>query len=144
MVPEIHQQESLGVDLLDRRQGHEDLSAAPRGRDPGGPVDIGPDVPLGRQHRRARVDADTHPDRSGSEGAAAVLRCLEGAVRRAERVEESVTLRVDLDAAVTSEGFPQHAAVLGQGVRIGTLTELVQQAGGSFDVREQERHRPRR
>ena len=79
-----------------------------------------------------------------SEGAAAVLRRLEGAVRRAEREEEGVPLGVDLDPAVASEGFPKHTAMLGEGVRVSPLTQFMQQAGGSFDVREQERHRSRR
>ena len=144
MIAEIYQREPSGADLLHRRQRHEDLSAAPGGSDPGRAVDVGPDVPLRRQHRRAGVDPDTDLDGSGLEGAAAVSRRLEGAVRRAEREEEGVPLGVDLDPAVASEGLPQHAAVLGEGIRISPLTQFVQQAGGSFDVREQERHRPRR
>jgi hypothetical protein len=143
MIAEIHQRESLGVDLLDRRKGHEDLSAAPGGRDPGGPVHIGAHAPLGRSKRGARVDPDTHPDGPGSQRTITVSGGFERTVRRAEREEEGVTLRVDLDAAMPSEGFPEHAAVLGQGVRVGALTQLVQKSTGTFDVREQERHRSR-
>ena len=140
MIAEIHQREPFGVDLLHRRQRHEDLSAAPGGRDPGGAVDVGAHVPLGRSHRGARCGSRPGPGWVRLQGAIAVSGRLERTARRAEREEEGVTLRVDLDPAVTSEGLPEHAAVLGEGVRIGALTQPVQQPRGPFDVREQERH----
>ena len=139
MIAQIHQRESLGIDLLGRRQRHEDLSSAACRRDPGRPVDICADVPLGRPDRGARVDPDADPDGAGSQGTTAILGGLERAVRRREREEEGVALGVDLYAAVTSEGLPQHATVLGEQVRVGGLAEPVQQSGRTLDIGEQKR-----
>ena len=144
MIAEIDQREPFRIDLLHRRERHQDLAAAPGGRDPGGAVDVGADVPFGRANRGARVDPDTDPDGSRPQGTISVPGSLERTAGRPEREEESVTLRVDLHPAVTSEGLPQHAAMLRQDVRIGALPELVEQPRGSFDVSEQERDRSSR
>ncbi len=90
------------------------------------------------------MQAHPHRDRAGREHLLPRDRGRDRACRRREGDEERVTLRVDLDAAVRCEHGTQRATVLGQrlGVRIGP--ELLQQARRALDVREQERHRPRR
>src|SRR4051812_2786621 len=50
--------------------------------------------------------------------------------RRSEGEEERVTLRVDLHAAVTPEGLPEHVTVLGQDVRIAHHRTVVPRAQG--------------
>src|SRR2546423_13074309 len=100
-------------------------------------MDIDADVALLGHERLAGVDSHSHADRAGPEGALAGLRGGEGVLRARERDEEGVSLRVDLDAAVTLEGLPQHAAVLGEDVRV-SIAQLLQQAWRALDVGEEE------
>ena len=78
-----------------------------------------PDVPLQAHVRRPRVDAHPHADRAGRERLLALGGCPQRAGRRRERVEERVSLRVHLDAAVPGECLAERLPVLGQRVGVG-------------------------
>jgi hypothetical protein len=61
-----------------------------------------------------------------------------GGGRAAENVEEGISLRVNLDAAVGTERIAQETVVLGQGLGVALGTELVQEPGRALDVSEEE------
>ena len=103
--------------------------------DPGGAVDVGADVALVRQQRRARVNAHPHRDRQRRLG---FLRGRQRTRRGRERDEERIALRVDLDAAVPRERVAQDASMLGERLRVLRLAELVQQPRRALDVGEEE------
>jgi hypothetical protein len=63
--------------------------------------------------------------------------CLHGSAGAREDVEEGVTLRVDLFAAVPRKRLPQDPPMLGQHVAVA-IAELFEQPRGALDVREQE------
>ena len=122
----------------------EHLPAVATGSNPRSPVHVDPDVALGVEVRRSRVDAHTHADRAGGES----VQCLAGGRQRArggrESDEESIALRVDLDAPIGRERLTQDAAMLGKRPGVVLGTEFVQQLRRALDVREEKRHRPGR
>ena len=73
---------------------------------------------------------------------------LAAAVKRAGRGregnEESVALRVDLDAPIGRERLTQDATMLGKRPGVVLGTEFMQQLRRALDVREEKRHRPGR
>ena len=131
------------VEADERRRGgrDENLPAVSRSGDSRRAVDVGADVALLRDVRRARVDADAYPDRPGRE----LLRHLAGCGKRSwrgrEGDEEGVALRVHFNAAVPRERIPDDAAVLGERSRVAHGTQLVQQPGRPLHVREEKRDR---
>jgi hypothetical protein len=52
--------------------------------------------------------------------------------------EERISLRVDLDAAMRSEGLAQKPAMLGERVAVRLAAERMEQACGALDVSEEE------
>jgi hypothetical protein len=102
---------------------------------------IGPDVALLAEVGCAGVDAHAHADRSGSQSIARPGSRSARALRRRERDEERVTLRIDLYAPVRGERLTQDASMLGERLRVFRCAEEVQELRGTLDVREQERDR---
>jgi hypothetical protein len=102
------------------------------------------DIALARQVRRARVQADPDTDPSPRHRLGRRVCGRERAPRGRERIEERVTLRVDLDAAMPGERVTQYAPMLGQRPRVRLRTELVQQPRRAFEVCEEERDCARR
>jgi hypothetical protein len=78
-----------------------------------------------------------HADGAVDEHSLAVNSRGDGVRRAAERDEEGIALCVHLNAVVIRERGPKETPVFMQRVRVG-VTELVQELGGSLDVREQE------
>jgi len=95
-------------------------------------------IALIRQVRRARVQTHPHADRTGGERSLPLGRGLERLRGGGKDVEERVTLRVHLHAAVTDERFAQQSSVPGQRLPVALGTKLVQQPGRALHVREQE------
>lgn len=93
----------------------------------------------------------THPDTNLVPGRPRVpcevrlgLGCSEDRVARGlKRVEEGITLGVDLVALVRDEGGAQYPTMLGQEIRI-ELSRALEQARRAFDVREEESDLPGR
>jgi len=96
----------LGAEQRRGRRRHEHLPAVRRCRDARRPVHVDPDVSLVGEMRRSGVQADSHADRAGFERGLRVGCRGERTGRRREGDEERVSLRVDLDAPVCSEGAP--------------------------------------
>ena len=126
-----------------RGLGDEDLPAVAGCADPRAPVDVHADVALVGDDRLTGVDAHPDADRAGGERS---LGCSGGGdcpFRGREGDEEGVPLRVDLDAAVARERFPQHPPMLAEEVRV-PLAVLAQQPGRALDIREEEGDRAAR
>jgi hypothetical protein len=105
-------------------------------------VNVDSDVPLVRDDRLAPVDAHAHLDGPACERGATGLCGGHRVSCPGERHDESVALRVHLDAAVRREGFAERAPVLGEDLRIPSAVFL-EKSGRSLDVREQEGDRGR-
>ena len=121
----------------------EDLSAVAGAHDAGSAVDVHADVALVAHNRLAGVH--THPNADRSLGEALLSRTGRGdsVGRPGEGNEERVTLRVHLDTAMARTCVAQPSTVLREHFRV-TISELVQQAGRTLDVREEQRDRPAR
>ena len=124
----------LVVNQCGGRGRDEHLPAVPCSGDSGRPVDIRSDVALVRQERRAGVEP--HPNWNRQRGLR-VSRRFERARRGREGDEESIALRVDLDAAVPLESLAQDAPVLSKFIGVALCPELGQQSGRTLDVREE-------
>jgi hypothetical protein len=131
------------LDELRRRGRDERLAAVSCGGDAGGAVDVSADVAVLGQERRAGVETDPHGDRAGrqrlGEGTSRADRSRSG--RKGE--EESVSLRVDLDSTLGRTRFPDHKPMLGQRLRVGLRSELVQELRRALDVGKEEGDSPR-
>ena len=108
-------------------------------RDPRRPVQIDSDVAAVDQKRRAGVHSDPHLNGAAAQSLMRLFRSGERAMRRRERDEERISLRVNLDAAVSPERISQSPAVLSERLAVPFGAELVQESGRAFDVCEQER-----
>ena len=135
---------SLAGDEVARRLRQEHLPAVPGGGDPRRPVDVDADVALLGYDRLAGVEPHAHADRPAAERRLPVGGGRDRLGGARERDEERVALRVHLDAAVPCESLPQHTTVLAQQLARNASPMLVQQPRRPLDVREQERHGPRR
>src|SRR6185503_9374515 len=129
------------------RLGDEDLAAVAGRTDPCGAHDVHPDVALVTHVRLAGVQPHAYPYlgalRPGVGGKRALaLDCSANGIPGArERVEERVALRVDLAPAGGSEDIAQEPPVIGDHLAV-LVAQLLEQARGALDVREQERHGP--
>src|SRR6185503_7989887 len=129
------------------RLGDEDLAAVAGRTDPCGAHDVHPDVALVTHVRLAGVQPHAYPYlgalRPGVGGKRALaLDCSANGIPGArERVEERVALRVDLAAAGGGEDVAQEPPVVGDHLAV-LVAQLLEQASGALDVREQERHGP--
>jgi hypothetical protein len=114
--------------------------AAVRGRgDAGAEVDVRADVPLLTQPRPTGVDA--HANRH-LECVLSLLGGRDRCVRRRERHEQGVALRIHLDPGVRGDGLPQDAAVLGDCPLVALGPQLVEKLRRALDVGEQKRDGP--
>ncbi len=136
--------QARGADQHGRRGRHEHLPSVATGRDPGGTVHVLADVPLVGEQRRARVQADPHPDRPAVQRRDPRCGGRERSRRGREREEERVSLSVHLDAVLGRERLTESQPVLGEGLGIELGAELVQEPRRPFDIGEDEGHRPRR
>ena len=100
-------------------------------------MDIDADVTLVDQQRLAGVDAHADADRGVCQHGLPCLSREDRVLRRAEGDEEGVSLGVDLDAGPPSEGVTKEPPVLSERLRI-PFAELLEQARGALDVREEE------
>jgi len=132
------------VDQRARLLGEQYLPAVPCCADPRALVDVRAHVAFIGQIRGTGVYTDAHLDRSRGEGSFEMPRSRDGAFRRRKGNEESVTLRVDLNASVLSERCPEEASVLRERLRVAFGTQLMQQTRRPHDIREQEGHDPGR
>jgi hypothetical protein len=126
------------------RLGEQDLSAVARGGDPRGEVDVLAHVARLCDERRPRVRAHSHPDRAGRERRRDLLGRLDCAVRRREREEERVALRVDLHPVLRLAGAAHDTPVRLERLRVALVAELAQQPRRALDVREEKRDGPAR
>ena len=110
-----------------------------RGRaDTGGRVDVDPHVALVGQRGFARVDPHSHANGPVAEGRLGGLGRCDRVRRAAEREEERISLCVDLDAVVPAADVAKRPSMIREQLGI-VVAVLLQQAGGAFDVREDER-----
>ena len=84
------------------------------------------------------MQAHPHLDGAWRERLLTLRRSGQRLDRIGKRVQERVSLRVDLDAAVRGEGAAQEPAVLGERLDIAGLAELLDQPRRALDVGEQE------
>jgi hypothetical protein len=127
------------------RQDH--LAAIRRGRDPGGVVDVDPDIPgrvAGRLGDR-RMEAHTQgqgparPARQVPHAAADQDSRLHCGKRVVERRERAVTLVLDDHAASIRDRSIDQGVVLEQQAGPGVGPKVASESGASLDVGEQER-----
>ena len=122
------------------------LPSVGRSGDAGGTMHVDPDVPVQADHPVSRVKAHPNPDldrgRPRVPGQASLRRHrgLNGSRRALEHGEEGVALGAHLHAPAVLDGTANDRRM---GVANGrvSVTELLQQPGRPFDVREQERDR---
>ena len=106
-------------------------------------VNVHTDVALVGDHRLTRVNAHPNSDTGRLERVLTRVSCGYGVAGARKCVEERVALGIDLDSSVPAERFAQQPPVLREDGGV-LIAELVEQARGAIDVREQERHRPAR
>ena len=104
----------------------------------GGAVDIGTDVALLGEERRAGVHPHAHLDPAGLQPGGDPLRGLERARGGREGEEEGVALGVDLGSALRRARLTDDAPVLGERLRVTLGAELVEQPRRALDVGEDE------
>ncbi len=127
----------------------QDLTAVSSGRDPGGTVDVGPDVVVAAQSAVPGVQthpvADLHPVRPRIHSE--TLLCLDsssdGWRSGWEDREEGIALGADVDATVPSEDITNQLVVC-QEDGVESVGELVPEPRRPFDVGEQKRDGARR
>ena len=124
--------------------GQDDLSAVGRVHDPRRAMDVEPDVL--RRVQRGSTGVDPHADRDQ-----AAVELGDGLAHRIERrrwlregEEERVSLVVDLVAAVALACTPDHDAVVDERRPVPLHAEALEQPRRPLDIREHQRHRPRR
>ena len=127
MLAEILQ--SIGLHERGRRGGDEHLAAVSGRCDPGGAVDVDPDVPFLGEQRRTGVHPHTHLDRAVPQRLRQVACSSKGAGRSWERSKEGVPLRIHLDAVMAEKRLSNRATVRGERLRVGLRAELMQQLG---------------
>ncbi len=128
--------------------GQQDLPAVSGGRDPGGTVDVDPDVVVAAEAPLASVQAHPDPEAGavrpgcGMQLALGAGGGLDGLDCRWKHREERVALRTDLNAVVRGDRAAQDLGMGGQEVVV-VKSERRQQAGRPLDVGEQECDRSR-
>jgi hypothetical protein len=144
---EVPERQPIGKLVHRQRTGrfrHEHLTTVPNRGDPGGPVDVQPDVLAGAQPSLAGVHPHPNPDRAIGrplvigQPALCVRGCRDGVDRRRENGEEAVALSIDVDAAVASDGRSKDVVVLIQDIR-PSIAQRSGQVRGCLDVGDQER-----
>jgi hypothetical protein len=105
-------------------------------------VDVDPDVTLRSHGGCARVQAHSDGDRPRCELPLPGGRSRDGPIGGRKGDEERIALGVDFHTSFGGERVAQDLAVLGERLSVRVRSELLQEASGALDVREQERHRP--
>ncbi len=150
--PEIPERHCVGENLLDQStSGPRDQDLAPIGRrgDPSREVHVDAKVVVAAQDALAGVHP--HPDQERSppwplvarEGALSGNSGQKSAGRPREHREEGVPLGADLHAVAFGDGLPHQRGVVVLDAAV-LLAELLEQPGGSLNIREQEGHGPGR
>jgi hypothetical protein len=103
------------------------------GRDPGRSMDVDAGIALRCQQRLSGVKPDAYANWSSSKSVASLGRRRERLHRTRERHEESIALRIDLDAFVTREGLADDCPVVFENTN-ACVTELVEEFGRPFHV----------
>jgi hypothetical protein len=132
-----------GIQELARALGEQHLTSVPGGADPRTAMHIDADIALVRKRGLAGVDPHSHSHGPTRKGVLRFTRCGDCARGMCEGGEQRVALSVDLDPIVLGDSGSQNSPVIREDVCIGR-PEIVEQTGGSFDVREEEGHRPPR
>ena len=140
MGAEVDELEAIGIDECSGRCRHENLPSMSRVRDAARAMDVGSDIPPGRQQRRSRMDPNPHTDWTASQRLKALDRGVEGLIRGWERDEEGISLRIHLGSLMSRERRTQRFTVLGQLVRVPIIAELLKELRGTRDIREDECH----
>ena len=134
------------------RRRDDDLAAVPGGRDPGGAVDVDPDVALVAPGRPRRCGGPSGPGPVRPSGQSAAGQPALAVDRRPDRLggareddEERVALGALLQTAVGLERGPEDRPVAGQqGCRVALGPDLLLEPARALDVAEQEGDRPAR
>jgi hypothetical protein len=119
---------------VSRPLGHDHLTAVRRGGNPRRPMDVDPNVVALCNERLAGVKTHAYFQRRvlwpgmRHESALRLFCRRERRVCVGEGDEEAVALSVDLDATVPRKSCAQHAAVVGQDLRVA-LAESMQKSG---------------
>ncbi len=133
-----------------RGLGQQDLAAMRRGHDPGGAMDLDPDVAAPFEPGLAGMDRHPDPDLRAvgpqvrGHGSLHVESAADRIGRVRERREERVALGVDLDPVPALDGGSDDPPMVEQDPGVGVIPELGQEPGRALDVGEQERDRPAR
>jgi hypothetical protein len=128
----------LPVDKRARRLRNKHLAAVTGGGDPRRQVYVLADITLDAEVRASRMQAHAYADGTRGQRLLAFAGGLDRLERRREHIKKRVPLCVDLHAVVTGEGFTQEPPVLGERLVVRLRAQLVQQAGGTLDVSEEE------
>src|SRR6266542_3213453 len=113
------------------------------GGDPGGPVDVEPDVIVTAHGSLTRVDPHPHPDRRlwrpgvCGHGSLRLRRRRQGRERGPERREERITHGPDVDTAGVADGTAEQTVVVLEN-RPPPRSKRLEHPCGAFDVREEE------
>ena len=136
MLAEVAQ--GLRLEERRRRRRHHDLPSVRERSDSRAAVYLEPDVSLGGQPRHARVQAGAHANGPVGERVHRLARGCGRPLRRRERDEERVSLRIDLDAAVRGDRRAHDPPVRIESVDVARRPELVQEPRRALDVSEEE------
>jgi hypothetical protein len=108
-----------------------------------GAVDVDPYIAFRCYKRLTGMDSHPHAEWALGQRALPLARRVQSIAGPGERVEERVTLRVDLDSAAFRECGTKNAPMSGEYVRV-PVTKAVQVRGRPLDVSEEEGDRPGR
>src|SRR6266702_8087536 len=142
-VLEAHSAWEVMLHQVAGRLGKQHLSSVASAHDACGAVDVQADIALGAKLRLTRMQAYAHPHghtiRPGMEshGSLRIHCCRDGIGGASKGHKEGISLGIDLVAMVLMESCTQQASALGQHVGVA-LTQTLEQAGGPFDVSEEE------
>ena len=101
-------------------------------------VHIGANVAFVGEQGHSRVQAHPYVDRPFAQGIPDRAGRFERALLRREGNEERIALRVDLNPASGAKCLAQDPPVLGQGFRVLSRTQLMEELRRAFDVGEEE------
>jgi hypothetical protein len=147
-IPE-HRARRQGVaDQDSRRLRDQDLAAVGDRGQPGGAMDIQTHQAGLRLGRRTGVDTHPHPDVLGGgpgvalDGPLHLHRRRHALPRRGEHGEERVALGVHFLAVVSGQARPDERVMIGQDLRVETVSQPPQGRRRALDVGKQERDCP--
>ena len=142
MLPEIDQ--PVRADQGRRRRGHQHLAAVRRRSNPRRPMHLQPHIARLVHRHLTRVHTHPHTQPQLPERQLRLPRGRQRTRRRRKRDKKRIPRRIHLNPAVRHPRHPTHTVMLRQKLPVPLATQLLQQHGRPLDIREQERHRPRR